>query len=146
MRKYAMLTEILACVPLVLTAIVVISFVEFEMPKPYRYRPCQGKAWRRAFPTASKEEMREFLTIFGDAFAFSGGKRLKFHPDDPILSIYRAIYPENGFNGFFDTDMLELETLEEEMETCYGPSFLRRWNENEMLTLGELFAATRLTS
>lgn len=36
------------------------------LPEPYRSRPCQGFAWRRAFPASSKDEIKDFLRLFGE--------------------------------------------------------------------------------
>ena len=36
-------------------------------------RTCAGFAWRRRFPRASKAEIRSFLTLFVNAFAFPEG-------------------------------------------------------------------------
>lgn len=64
-----------------------------RLPKPYYMRTCQGKGWRLAFPASPKQDIREFLSVFVDAFAFSQKERLKLNPEDQILRIYRAIYP-----------------------------------------------------
>ncbi|MBP8133361.1 MAG: hypothetical protein KAY13_03745 [Zoogloea sp.] len=64
-----------------------------RLSKPYNTRSCQGKGWRIAFPSASKQDIREFLAVFVDAFAFSQKERLKLNPEDQVLQIYRAIYP-----------------------------------------------------
>ncbi len=76
------------------------------------------------------------MALFVGAFAFPDKEKLKFGPDDKILSIYRALYPSRWM-----PDALEVETLAKGIESRYGLSFLRVWNEN--LTLGELFANVR---
>jgi hypothetical protein len=106
------------------------------LPKPFRGRACQGKDWRKAFPNASKEEIREFLQIFVDAFAFKEKERLKFRPGDMILDVYRALYPHKWM-----ADSLEVETFAEDLLRRYGVELHAVWKED--LTLGELFFACR---
>lgn len=103
-------------------------------PAPYGQRSCQGAAWRRAFPTAAKQDLRDFLEIFVNAFAFRSSSRLNFSPDDSLLTIYRVLYPSR-----WTPDALELETLAQKVETRYNVQFATLWHDR--LTLGELFAA-----
>ncbi|HEX5392188.1 MAG TPA: hypothetical protein VFW68_02850 [Rhodocyclaceae bacterium] len=103
------------------------------LPKQFKDRVCQGVGWRRAFPTASKEDIRSFLSVFVEAFVFSGKQRLKFNPNDEILSIYRALYPHR-----WQPDALEFETLAKLVEKNYRVNFSEAWKDG--LTLGELFA------
>lgn len=103
-------------------------------PAPYGQRVCQGAAWRRAFPHASKQDLRDFLAVFADAFAFRSSSRLNFSPDDSLLAIYLAHYPSR-----WTPDALELETLAQQVERHYKVHFADLWHER--LTLGELFAA-----
>lgn len=63
-----------------------------SLPRPYRFRGCEGRGWRRTFPTASKDEIRSFLLLFVSAFAFADKDKLKFRPDDKILDVYRSLY------------------------------------------------------
>jgi hypothetical protein len=107
-----------------------------RLPGPFASRGCQGKGWREAFPSAPKSEIRQFLVLFVDAFSFPNKEKLKFSPDDKILSIYRALYPSRWM-----PDALEVETLAKDIEAKYGLPFASVWSEN--LTLGELFAITR---
>lgn len=104
--------------------------------RAYVRRGCQGRAWRRAFPGASKSDIRDFLTLFADAFALRRKHRLKFGPDDTVLSIYQACNPHAWL-----PDALELETLATNMQTKHGLLPERLWNDG--LTLGQLFAHTR---
>ena len=105
-----------------------------QLPLPLRDRVCQGRAWRQAFPSASKSDIRAFLLLVVDAFAFSDQERLKLAPSDEILGIYRAVYPKAGWG----VDSLELESLALAVERKQGLSFETLWHEK--LTLGELFA------
>lgn len=107
-----------------------------KLPQPFSERNCQGKGWRHAFPSTPKQEIREFLTIFVDAFAFSNKERLKLNPDDSIFQIYRALYPSK-----WTPDALELETLAIKIESKYGFKLKGIWHER--LTLGELFTNIR---
>lgn len=103
-----------------------------RLPKPYNTRSCQGKGWRIAFPSASKQDIREFLAVFVDAFAFSQKERLKLNPEDQVLQIYRAIYPSR-----WTPDAMELETFAKDIEAKYGFPLESVWHEK--VTLGELF-------
>jgi len=102
-----------------------------QAPKPYKYRDCMGKQWKNEFPKASKEEIRKFLLIFVNAFAFRDDQRLKFEPNDKIYEIYKSV---TGWSG---VDAMELETLSDNLEKQYSVSLRQIWHEN--LTLGELF-------
>lgn len=104
-----------------------------QLPNPFRARPCQGRLWRRAFPAASKKQIREFLAFFGDAFAFRDIDMLKFRPDDQLLGIYKVLYPSKWL-----ADAMEFETLAEGLRARYGLALEEIWNER--LTLGALFA------
>jgi len=107
-----------------------------RLPKPFHGRTCQGKGWRSAFPASPTQDIREFLSLFVEAFAFSQKERLKLNPEDQILQIYRAIYPSK-----WTPDALEVETLAKDIEAKYGFSLESVWHEQ--LTLGELFQVTQ---
>ena len=84
----------------------------------------------------SKQDIREFLSVFVDAFAFSQKEKLKLHPEDQIFQIYRAIYPSKWM-----PDALELEAFAKDIEAKYGlalESFL-----HDKVTLGEVFEITQ---
>lgn len=104
-----------------------------DVPKKYRVRSCTGKNWKSAFPQHSKEDIRKFLLVFTEAFAFSPKQNLKFDPEDKIMDIYKEIYPSK-----FMEDSLEIETLSEDIEREYNVKFSTIWNDN--LTLGGLFS------
>ena len=107
-----------------------------DVPKKYRIRNCTGKNWKKKFPDTSKEDIRRFLFLFTDAFAFSRKQKLKFEPDDKILDIYKALYPAKWM-----ADSLEVETLAEDIEREYNINFTSIWHEN--LTLGDLFSKVK---
>jgi hypothetical protein len=95
-------------------------------------RGCAGRAWRERFPCAKKEEIRGFLELFVESFALSSKRRLSFAPDDRVIDVYRAIYPET-----FAADAFECETLVKECEERYGVDITRGFSDNT--TLGDLF-------
>jgi len=105
-------------------------------PEPFRSRPCQGGAWRCAFPEASSESIREFLGAFTSSFALRQCQNLVFSPHDPIFAVYRAMYPKEGW-----VDGLELETFALATEKVYGVKLQNVWSEQ--LTFGELFHLCR---
>ena len=96
-----------------------------------------GVRWRRRFPAATKTELREFLTMFIDAFRFDHKRRTRFSPDDRVMDVYRADYPY----PWIMADSMELETLGLSLEERYGIDFDAVWRED--ITLGELYEYTR---
>lgn len=104
--------------------------------RTYWDRVCTGGDWRREFPNASKPEIRTFLQVFVDAFAFRDSRKLKFRPCDKIIDIYRACYPVNGW-----PDSLELETFAVMVEKTYHRDLTKEWHPE--MTLGQVFTMTR---
>ena len=100
--------------------------------RSYWDRACTGTLWRRQFPEAQKSDIREFLAIFVDAFMFTRSRRLCFSPDDKVMDVYRALYPEN-----FMADSMELETFCKALKNRYGVDFFTQWRRD--ITLGEVF-------
>jgi hypothetical protein len=105
----------------------------------YWTRNCTGSEWRKQFPQASKDAIREFLQCFVKGFAFNSKKRLKFNPDDKIMDVYRALYPTEGW-----PDALELETFSIYLEKKYRLDLASVFNED--LTLGQIFKMTTETN
>jgi len=103
----------------------------------YWDRACTGFEWRRRFPDAPKSDIRGFLELFVDAFAFRQSRRLCFAPDDKLLEIYRTLYPHR-----FMADALELEALDALLRKRYGIYAATFWKED--ITLGEVFMHTRV--
>ena len=101
----------------------------------YWSRACAGREWRQAFPDADKDEIRKFLQLFVDAFAFRGSRKLQFRPSDKFLDIYRACYPVKGW-----PDSLEIESFMLAVEDAYHIDLNRDWNPE--MTLGQVFAMT----
>lgn len=107
-----------------------------ELPVPFGARTCQGRDWRRSFPDASKDEIRQFLSTFTESFAFKDRGKLKLNPNDQLLDIYRALYPHK-----WQADAMEFETLSDDLQSKYGVNFNSIWREG--LTLGQLFEQVR---
>lgn len=106
-----------------------------HLPPPIRKRPCQGRYWKRTFPRAQKNEIREFLTLFTECFGFSKNNQLQFHPNDEIMAIYKMLYPDNRIIS--GIDQCELEMLVQCVQERYGVALEAIWHPQ--LTLGELF-------
>ena len=123
-------------VVLILAALAWAAFHGWEPPSSLRYalryRPCQGRAWRSTFPTASRKDIREFLSVFVSAFSFRESEKLHFRPDDEVLGIYRAEKPTRRL-----PDEQELDTLARALRERYGLMLDDIWHEG--LTLGGLF-------
>ncbi|MEE4246552.1 MAG: hypothetical protein V2I33_14175 [Kangiellaceae bacterium] len=126
----------IALIIIVIAIAIAWSVYTGDVPKKYRIRKCTGKNWKVRFPDTPKEDIRTFLLLFTDAFAFSRKHKLKFEPDDKILDIYKALYPAKWM-----ADSLEVETLAEDIEREYNINFTSIWHEN--LTLGDLFGKVR---
>lgn len=132
---------------IIIGIIVVISLaigIPFEVKRrrrlnTYWSRPCTGRDWKRRFPGVPKEEIRDFLEVFVDGFAFSSKKRLKFNPDDKVMDVYRALYPTPGW-----PDALELETFARNIERKYGFDLAKAFDQD--ITLGGIFEMIRKKS
>jgi propanediol dehydratase small subunit len=103
------------------------------LPKPYKSRQCQGRAWKTSFPNKSKHEIREFLLIFSNAFAFRNNQKLLINPNDGILDLYKTIYPNNRLG----IDNLEIEAFASDLKKIYKIDFNAIWSEE--LTFGRLY-------
>lgn len=117
----------------IIAALIWSAWKGMPLPLPFRNRVCQGAGWRRAFPDVPKQNIREFLALFAEAFAFKDSAKLQFNPNDKILDVYRSLYPHK-----WQPDALEVETLATLIEKKYRVSFGAVWSDQ--LTLGELFA------
>ena len=121
---------------IIMIAAAILGAIGLGLPKPFRDRDCQGRAWRTAFPDASKDEIRGFLSLFAEAFAYPDKEKLKFAPADEVLAIYRAQYPSN-----WTPDALEVETLDLRLERRYGIKLSTVWDSE--LSLGDIFKMAR---
>jgi hypothetical protein len=101
----------------------------------YWQRGCAGRAWRDAFPDASKEDIRQFLYLVVDAFGFGRERALQLAPTDSPLSLYHAAYPDPSA-----PDALEIETLCRSISMTYGAATLEAVAPG--ISFGELFART----
>ena len=118
-------------------AVITISIIHPRTIQEYWRRACMGRAWKKMFPQASKAELRQFLYMFVDAFAFPRRRALQFAPTDCVLAIYRSSYPLKGW-----PDALELETLSLRLEEHYALDLRAIWRDE--LTLGEIFSRIHL--
>ncbi|MET0981312.1 MAG: hypothetical protein ABWY02_04380 [Telluria sp.] len=118
---------------LVLLAVAWSALAIGQIPNPFRARTSQARHWRRAFPSASKRQIGEFLALFADVFSFRDTETLKFRPDDQLLGVYRAMNPAKWI-----PDSKEVERLAKELRNRYGIALADIWDER--ITLGALFA------
>jgi propanediol dehydratase small subunit len=122
-----------------LGGLLIIEFQRQERLSLYWRRACTGFRWRRRFPNAPKSEIREFLSLFVEAFGFKPKRRCCFSPDDQVMEIYRTIYPPGD-----EVDMMELEYLYKTVKKRYRIDLAAFWRED--ITLGEIYKQThRLT-
>lgn len=119
---------------LMLFALLIAIFACRIVMAPYWARSCTGRAWRRAFPEAPKQQIRDFLQAFVDGFGFPSKRRLCFLPTDAVMDIY------NRVRGPWWDDM-ELETFALELEGRFGlelDELESCWHKR--ITLGDIFA------
>ena len=125
--------DILLAVVGLITAVVIIMLVTHPRTiETYWDRSCTGRAWTQAFPGASKAEIRNFLRLFVDAFAFPRKRSLQFAPTDPLLGVYRALDPITAW-----PDAPELEELAPRLEKTYRVDLRSIWRDD--LTMGDIF-------
>ena len=115
---------------------VTFALLSDQVPRLYHHRGCAGRAWRESFPSASKEEIRQFLQVFITSFGFRQKHRLKFLPSDRVMDIYKALYPLKCM-----PDGFEVEDFAMSLEEKYGFDLAsivtpESWPE---LTLGMIF-------
>lgn len=122
----------------VIAILVWVVIFDETFPIKYRNRKCMGKKWKESFPNTPSKEIRSFLILFTDAFAFSNKNKLKFEPDDKILEIYRELYPHKWM-----ADSLEVETLADDLGKEYSINFNEIWHDE--LSLGEIFSKIKNT-
>ncbi len=130
------MTKLTLITCLVIAIFVLGTFVERRLMRHYWQRACTGRLWRQRFPAASKTEIRQFLDVFIESFGFADRRRLCFAPDDRVMDVYRALYPDR-----FRADAMELETLVRSLQRRYRVEILGSWRDD--ITLGDLFGHTR---
>lgn len=100
--------------------------------RTYWERPCTGIRWRRRFPETPKQQIREFLDQFIEAFGFHDCRRLCFRPEDKVMDVYRSIHPPGDI-----VDSMELESFCCSLRKHYGVDVEASWHEE--ITLGEIY-------
>ncbi|SET67009.1 hypothetical protein [Thalassotalea agarivorans] len=121
-------------ISVVLAYLVWSLYGEDTLPKKYRKRNCMGANWKAQFPEHSASDIRAFLTLFVESFAFDKKDKFQFEPNDKLLTIYRALYPHK-----WHADAMEFETLADDLGRKYRVDFGSIWYDD--LTLGELYRA-----
>jgi len=116
---------------IVLAGLSWLAFHDWQLPNALRYRPFQGRVWRSSFPSASRKDIREFLSVFGAAFSFGDSDRLHLRPDDQVLGVVRAARPARWM------DASDIEPLARALRERYGLLLDDIWHDG--LTLGGLF-------
>lgn len=101
------------------------------MPQPYRDRESLRDLWHQRFSEQSMERADAVLNVVCDAFLFNPGHRYKLSPDDTILSIYLARYPDIDswlWQQLVGYDIKEIETVLESLNKRLGfqESYFRR--------------------
>jgi len=127
---------------IILIAVAVGVCVAVEMVRQHsmriiKERSCAGFSWHRRFPDARTDEIRRFLDLFVDAFAFPKRYRLRLQPDDQVMDLYRILNPPN----WTISDVLECETLSIDLEREYGLNLNTCWRDD--ITLADLFQRVR---
>jgi len=117
---------------ILLAALSWLAFHDWQLPNALRYRPFQGRVWRSSFPTASRKDIREFLSVFGAAFSFGDRERLHLRPDDQVLGVVRAARPARWM-----PDASDVEPLARALRERYGLLLDDIWHDG--LTVGGLF-------
>ena len=117
---------------IILAALSWLAFHDWQLPNALRYRPFQGRVWRSSFPTASRKDIREFLSVFGAAFSFGDTDKLHLRPDDQVLGVVRAAKPARWM-----PDASDIEPLARALRERYGLLLDDVWHDG--LTLGGLF-------
>ena len=116
----------------ILAALSWLAFHDWQLPNALRYRPFQGRVWRSSFPSASRKDIREFLSVFGAAFSFGAGDKLHLRPDDQVLGVLRATRSARR-----KPDLAAIEPLALALRERYGLLLDEIWHDG--LTVGGLF-------
>lgn len=117
---------------IILAALSWLAFHDWQLPNALRYRPFQGRVWRSSFPSASRKDIREFLSVFGAAFSFGDSDRLHLRPDDQVLGVVRVARSSRRM-----PDASDIEPLARALRERYGLLLDEVWHDG--LTLGGLF-------
>jgi len=117
---------------IILAALSWLAFHDWQLPNALRHRPFQGRVWRSSFPSASRKDIREFLSVFGAAFSFGDSDKLHLRPDDQVLGVVRA-----ARSARWMPDASDIEPLARALRERYGLRLDEVWHDG--LTLGGLF-------
>lgn len=117
---------------IILAALSWLAFHDWQLPNALRYRPFQGRVWRSSFPSASRKDIREFLSVFGAACSFGDSDKLHLRPDDQVLGVVRA-----ARSARWMPDASDIEPLARALRERYGLRLDEVWHDG--LTLGGLF-------
>lgn len=117
---------------LILAALAWLAFHDWQLPNSLRYRPFQDRAWRSTFPSASRKDIREFLSLCGAAFACRDCDQVHLRPDDQVLGVVRAARPARWM-----PEVSDVEPLARALRERYGLRLDEVWHDG--LTLGGLF-------
>jgi hypothetical protein len=72
--------------------IVVVTILYPRTIQEYWQQLCMGRAWKRTFSRASKDEIRQFLYMFVDAFAFPKHRALPLAHTDRVLTVLARLF------------------------------------------------------
>lgn len=112
-------TFIFTMVALVVIAAVIVWEMTIRSPRyAYRTRSLRGRGWSSACPAATNAEIRDFLSVFANAFAKRENEHVKFVPSDTLSNAYRKLRP-----GRITPDTQEFEALARELNRHYGLAF-----------------------
>jgi propanediol dehydratase small subunit len=97
--------------------------------RKYFKRNCQGREWKKEFPTAGKEDIRNFLEALIEGFGLPRKLRLRFSPQDRPIEIYDIIAPH--------VDSFEFEEFSMSLEKNFGKGLSEKMDDS--WTLGDIF-------
>lgn len=126
--------SVLALLAIVATATLIGHWQVRRRWQPVLSRPCQGRAWRRAFEGRSKHEIRTALALVADAFVLAPRDRLRLRPDDQLMTLYRMNNPHH-----WTPDALEFEALHGEVLKRHGVDLVPLWHDG--FTVGDVLLA-----
>lgn len=119
----------------VVAAVIIHGIMSDHLPSKYKFRLCQGVYWRRKYPNAPKEKIRDFLKLFNNTYGFNDKGRCRFRPDDKIFDIHYSIY-----SRISRCDGGELEDFAIALEHRHDLNLENAFHDHA--TLGEIFERT----
>jgi len=125
-----------------LVLFILVMVVFFTPPQklsmPFVARECTGHAWKRKFPDAEAQTIREFLYLLTESMGFERKDKLKFLPEDQLFEIYRSIYTSK----YILVDAFECERFLKVLSDKFGKAedaLFDACNSSSNITLGDLF-------